>query len=143
MVSIVTVTFDIPEWAIGRHINIFAGTELLGKMQYIKHKIPLHYGGVYRSSYYKPLTIKNDESMRCSGCGDCCSTGGAFAHEDILHNMKERLNNYTYSQEGACVFYDTNTGCIMKGSIPFSCAKSNCEGWSDNCTEKLITLEVF
>ncbi len=109
-------------------------------MEFRKEKLPT------LKEYYLPLKIKTDQSMRCNGCGDCCSTGGAFTSNEIINEMRDRLNNYTYKQTGRCVFLDDDIGCIMKGSIPFSCAKSNCEGWSENCTEKLtelIQLEVY
>lgn len=132
------IEFEVPDWAIGRTIFIFAGRELLAKKETIvefnkqlkKHII----------NPIQPLQIKSKDDYRCSGCGDCCSTGGSPFPQKMLAEISYRLDNYKYNKEGRCPLLGED-GCIMKGSIPFSCAKSNCEGWSENCTEKLIPIE--
>ena len=60
------IEFEVPEWAMGKHIYIFAGMELLGDKQVrVIHKDGKH------ATYYLPLRIKPADG-RCSGCGDCC-----------------------------------------------------------------------
>lgn len=131
----VKIEFEIPDWASGRNIYIFAGTELLGikeshiyfNKQEKKHQVDT-----------SPVIKLKPVDGRCNGCGDCCSQGGSPFPQDMLADMQFRLADYIYSKTGRCPMLDDKEGCIMKGRIPFSCARSNCEGWSENCTEKLI-----
>lgn len=125
----VKIELEIPEWAENRRISVFAGSELLAQKDVIvkfnketkKHDIIIH----------QPLKIKIG---RCTGCGDCCGEGGSPFPEKMLEEIKRRLKDYKYSKNSPCPLLD-EFGCILKGKILFSCASSNCEGWSKNCTE--------
>lgn len=132
------ITLEIPKWAFGRHIYILAGTELLGKMEFRREKI--REDRLLIKEYYLPLKVKPNDG-RCNGCGDCCGQGGSFVGKQKLDEIRDRLNNYTYSKTGKCPMLSVD-GCTLNSAIPFSCIKSNCEGWSENCTEKLIDLMV-
>ncbi|MHA1440264.1 MAG: hypothetical protein ACTSPK_00180 [Candidatus Heimdallarchaeota archaeon] len=122
------IEFEVPEWAKNRRISIFAGNELLAQKNVL--------------STFNPETKKHEFHQqklrikvgRCSGCGDCCNTGGSPFPEKMLEEIKKRLKNYNYQQGIPCPLVDKD-GCILKGKILFSCASSNCEGWSKNCTE--------
>ncbi len=139
VVKPVKIEFELPKWAVGRNIHIMAGTELLGRMEFRREKNRIN-GKVEIKEYYLPLKLK-PENGRCIGCGDCCSMGGSFASKGLLDEISKRLSNYEYSKKGACPLLG-DIGCIMGSKIPFSCLRSNCEEWSENCTEKLIELEV-
>jgi hypothetical protein len=130
----VKVTFDIPDWAIGRHIHIFAGVELLGQMEFRSEKIKTE-DGVKRENHYMPLKMKVG---RCNGCGDCCGTGGSPFSFQLLEEIKQRLMFYEHQGTGTACPLLGDSGCILGSAIPFQCASSNCEGWSENCTEKLV-----
>ena len=60
------ISFGVPKWAIGKHIYIFAGSELLGE----KQARVIHEGGKHVIKYL-PLKIKQEDG-RCNGCGVCC-----------------------------------------------------------------------
>lgn len=69
------IEFEVPEWAIGKHIYIFAGAELLAKKEVIiSHKNDEHV------SEYLPLLLKPIYG-RCNGCGECCK-GCPFLNPD-------------------------------------------------------------
>lgn len=124
------IEFEVPEWAIGKHIYIFAGTELLGD----KQVRTVHKNGKHVNKYL-PLRIK-PENGRCTGCGDCCqmiSKGDSH----FLKTMREVL--LTKDLEGICPFYSDN-GCVLGSFTPFSCLRSYCAGIG-KCTEKLIEVE--
>lgn len=127
----VKIEFEVPEWAIGRHIHIMAGVELLGQMEFRREKNRIN-GNVEIKEYYLPLRLK-PENGRCSGCSDCCNSGGPRV-------LIEKLG-LPYQKDRPCPMLNKD-GCSLGSAIPFSCASSNCEGWSENCTEKLIELEV-
>lgn len=132
------IEFEIPDWAIGRHINIFAGIELLGQMafRYEKNRTP---EGLEKKKYYLPLKLKGKDG-RCNGCGDCCGTGGSPFPASLLEEIKQRLMFYEHQGTGTPCPLLGREGCVMGSSIPFQCANSNCEGWSENCTEKMISV---
>lgn len=135
-----SIKFEIPSWAFGRQINIFAGNELLAQKIFVREKIRQNDELIIKE-YYRPLKIKAGENNRCNGCGDCCSTGGSPFAPKLLKEIQERLRDYEWQGTGTKCPLLAEDGCSMKGSIPFSCAKSNCQGWSKNCTEQLIELE--
>lgn len=135
----VKIEFDIPKWAIGKHIYIFANKELLAQLEYNVKKIRNDNGNIIRKQKYFPLKLKPDDG-RCNGCGDCCATGLPFNKEKAIDIIK-RLTEYTENNcEGACPFLDNN-GCSLGINIPFGCAKSDCSKF-ENCTEKFVELEV-
>jgi len=103
------IEFDVPEWAIGKHIYLFANEELIGYSKFIIEKKP------QRRQYYTPFKIK---SQRCDGCGDCCKSGSPFS-----------------DKEGICPFY-TDKGCKLGTKIPFSCARSDCSITFKKCSER-------
>ena len=118
------IEFEVPDWAIGRHIRIFEGAELLGaKNVTVRHENGKHV------KEYGPLLMKPEEG-RCNGCGSCCSVSGIC--EEMLQEMTEALNN---RPETGCPFR-SDVGCIMRGWAPFSCLKSVCSDY-DGCSEKL------
>ncbi len=134
----VRVEFDIPEWAIGRHIHFFAGTELLGNKEFRREKIRTDRGVEYKE-YYLPTMIKPGDG-RCTGCGDCCESSGVPEH--LLKFMYEAVRKLPEDHDftkGPCALL-TEEGCGLGAWIPFSCIRSNCEGWSENCTERLVKL---
>jgi len=122
------IEIDVPDWAENKRISIFAGNELLAQRDVL--------------SIYNPKTNKHELHQqpfkikigRCSGCGDCCKEGGSPFPQKMLDEIKKRLKNYTYQKNSPCPLV-AEDGCILKGKILFSCASSNCEGWSENCTE--------
>ncbi len=124
------ITLNVPEWAIGRHIYIFAGRELLAQKEcLIIHKNNEHI------AKYQPLKIKPPDG-RCTGCGSCCGLNGIA--ESLLEDMKDALNNYGFPSP-ECPFI-TKSGCLLKGWIPFSCAKSICTDYK-GCTERLEEIK--
>ena len=126
------IELTIPKWAENKRISVFAGNELIAQNEVVrkfnketkKHDIIIHH----------PFKIKMG---RCNGCGDCCNTGGSPFPLKMLEEVKKRLKDYEFKPNGICPLVDKD-GCILKGKIPFSCASSNCEGWSENCTERFI-----
>lgn len=62
------IEFEVPNWAIGKHIYIFAGRELLGKMDCsVFHEDGKH------MTQYSELRLKPADG-RCTGCGECCKS---------------------------------------------------------------------
>lgn len=119
------IEFEVPDWAEGRNITIFAGHELIAMKDYIvKHKDGKHVGK------YEPLRIKSEDG-RCSGCSDCCKTGFDVP---FLKYLVKKLDGFNGS---ACPFLEEN-GCGLKDYIFFACARSMCEGKFPNCTEKMV-----
>ena len=100
---------EIPEWAKGKHIYIFANEELLAYTNFIIEKKP------ERREYYTPLLVKTTE--RCNGCGQCCESGSPFDDEKPCPHL-------------------TEDGCDLGNNIPFSCARSDCSITFDNCSER-------
>ncbi len=100
---------EIPDWAKGKHIYIFANEELIAYSNYIIEKKP------ERREYYTPLKVK---TARCNGCGQCCESGNPFN-----------------ADEGACIFLKEH-GCDLGHNIPFSCARSDCSITFDKCSER-------
>lgn len=130
------ITFDLPDWAVGKTINIFAGRELLAKKE-----VEVSFDGKVHVVYPDQLLkVKTLPEYCCNGCGDCCSTGGSPFSKQILTEIKKRLKDYEWQGTGTKCPLLADDGCSMKGSIPFSCAKSNCEGWSETCSEKLVEV---
>lgn len=119
------VKIEIPEWAIGRHIYIFAGRELLGKcLANVSHEDGKH------KTRYGPLLMKPDDG-RCNGCGNCCGT--ASIPEAIYNAMKKHLEK-PYDKN-RCVLL-SESGCVMGGHVPFGCVKSVCTDY-EGCTERV------
>jgi hypothetical protein len=104
------IELEIPEWAIGKPIYVFANQELLAYSLYIIEKLP------ERKEYYTPLKVK---TSRCNGCGDCCKDGSPFG-----------------SERGEPCDHLTEHGCGFGPNIPFSCARSDCSKHYPNCTER-------
>lgn len=124
------IEFDVPEWALGRHIYIFAGAELLGK----KETKVVHEDGKHVFKYL-PIKIKPADG-RCNRCGNCCeSTGFSRSH---LVEIKRALHGFK-DYDGACAFL-TDEGCLLGARIPFSCLRSVCTGHED-CSEKLMVVD--
>lgn len=123
------IEFEVPEWAIGKHIHIFAGNELLGN----KEVRTVHHNGKHVTEYL-PLKIKPNDG-RCNGCGDCCQI---LSHKDeiFLRTIKEKLENF---ESGPCPFA-TDEGCALKSFTPFSCLRSVCSQIG-NCSERLEVVE--
>ena len=127
------ITFEVPEWSNKKIISIFAGTELLAQRQI---KVIFDQKEKKHKNIILPIKIK-PENGRCNGCGDCCSNSGSPFYPYLLEDVKKRLNNYIYSKKGKCPLL-TDDGCILKNKIPFACISSNCEGKTENCTERLL-----
>lgn len=123
------IEFEIPKWTENRRISIFAGSELLAQ----KNVLSIFNPETKKHEFY-PQTLRI-KIGRCNGCGDCCKTGGSPFPPKMLKEIKKRLKDYKYESNGVCPLVD-EFGCILKGKILFSCASSNCEGWSNNCTER-------
>ena len=72
------ISLTLPEWTKGKHIYIFAGSELVAVKECViarkDHKVS-----------YKPLLVKTG---RCNGCGKCCEDGNPF----VLSRWKEIYN---------------------------------------------------
>ena len=120
-----TITVDIPEWAKERNIYVFAGRELLASQEVLI----IHQDGKH-VPVRQPLMIKPEDG-RCTGCGSCCTSTGIS--QKLLDEMKQCLENPLGE---ACPFLGKH-GCIMKGWIPFSCAKSVCTAY-EGCTEYMV-----
>lgn len=121
---------EIPEWAYGKNIHIFAGVEKLAEVL-VK---TVHENGKHIAKYL-PLKIKPEDG-RCTGCGSCCNSVGIS--RKLLIDMKKALHGFK-DYEGKCPFI-TDTGCLLRGWIPFSCAKSICTDY-EGCTERLEVIE--
>jgi len=102
------IELDIPEWAVGKHIYVFANEELLAYTNYIIEKKP------ERKEYYTPLKVK---TARCNGCGQCCESGSPFDDSIPCPHL-------------------TEDGCGLGHNIPFSCARSDCSITFDKCSER-------
>lgn len=125
---------ELPEWTKGKHIYIFAGTELLAFREVrITHEDGKHV------SKYLPFKIKPDDG-RCNpkSCkpNSCCTQGGLSKTQ--IGDILDALLNYD-SNDPACPLL-TDNGCLMKAWIPFSCAKSVCTAY-EGCTERMETVE--
>lgn len=131
------ITINIPKWAFGKNIYLFAGAELLGELEYNYQKIKKDNGSILRKKQYFPLKMKPIDG-RCNGCGDCCGSTGL--KKDFLFKIANKILEHDFENTKGCALLDPTLGCIMEGKIPFGCVKSNCEGWSENCTEKLIPV---
>lgn len=53
--------------------------------------------------------------------------------------MKAALENFDSKNPEVCPFLD-DQGCILKGWIPFSCARSICTAY-EGCTERMEVIE--
>jgi len=137
---LVKIELEIPDWAIGRHITVLAGVELLAQMQFIYTKTTNPDGTITRIKKYMPMAVKPEDG-RCNGCGDCCSTGGSPFSKGLLEKIQSRLKDYEWQGTGNPCPLLGDEGCTLGTSIPYSCISSNCEGWSENCTEKLISID--
>ena len=122
------IEFEVPDWVIGSHIYVFAGTELLAD----KRVQVVHENGEHVTKYL-PLRIK-PEGGRCNGCGTCCEDGSVFPME-IMVKIKEALKQETEH----CEFL-TKTGCLLGSNIPFSCVRSLCTHY-DGCSELMKEVE--
>ena len=85
------IEFEVPDWAYGKRIYIFAGHELLGdKRTIVSHKDRKHVVG------YQPLRIKPADG-RCTGCGTCCkgctfiTPSGCLLGSKIPHSCARSL----------------------------------------------------
>jgi len=125
------IELEIPEWAIGKHIYIFANEEILA----IKEAKISKKDGEHILSYL-PLKIKPEDG-RCNGCGSCCSDGSPFSKNTILE-MKKLLQTIK-DYDNPCPFL-TDKGCLLGTKIPFSCARSICSNYEE-CNEKMIEVE--
>lgn len=124
------IEFEVPEWAIGKHIHIFAGAELLGN----KEAKVVHQNGKH-ITIYSPLKIKQ-ENGRCNGCGACCEDG---IDERLIEMMIKAINKKRKFSGKSCTFLGDD-GCILRAWIPFSCIRSVCTVWN-GCTEKLEVVD--
>ena len=136
------VTFDIPDdsWAIGKNLYLFSGAELLGLLEFNYEKDKQDDGTLIRKKQYLPLRLKPNDG-RCTGCGDCCNSGGPQQLDLVYQQFKMMdLFGLKYDPRAPCPMLDSEIGCTLGSAIPFSCVSSNCEGWSENCTEKLVPI---
>jgi len=144
--QLLKITFDLPDWAVGKHINVFAGSELLGRSQVRLVKKRLENGEMFRRTYYLPFEMKLKHDDRCSGCGACCESGGPFAELQMIAKIMKDYPNLKPRDTTKCPMLGVgNTGCMLGSAIPFSCVKAFCGGPKgfDKCTENLIVLEVL
>lgn len=122
------IKFEVPTWAHGRHIRIFAGAELLGVMNVkVRHENGEHV------TEYERLKIKPDDG-RCNGCGSCCSVSG------ICEEMLQDMENALHARQGIGCPFRSDIGCILRGNAPFACLKSVCTDY-EGCTEKLLVVD--
>jgi len=128
------IEIEIPEWVIGKNISIVAGGELVAKMYSHSKKTRLENGEILREKGWSPMKIKLNNSDRCNGCGDCCNSGGP-------RSLMETLG-YKYVQGKPCPLLGPQ-GCSLGAFIPLACVIADCTGYSENCSEKLVQLEVF
>jgi hypothetical protein len=128
------IEFKVPEWALGRHIYIFAGNELLGNKEVrVSHK--LTNGKWEHITTYLPLKIKPADG-RCTGCGTCCNT--TSPNRKLIIAMKKALHGFRdYGKR--CPFI-TDSGCMLGPRIPYSCVRSLCTDY-EGCTERLEVIE--
>lgn len=131
------IELEIPEWAIGRNITVYAGTELLSYTSFVRKKKRIN-GRLDIEEYYTPMKIKDG---RCNGCGQCCETAGSPFSEKIYIDILNRLNNWEFKETGRCPLLGDD-GCTLGTDIPFGCARSDCSHF-DKCTESFIQLEVI
>ena len=125
------IEFEVPTWAIGKHLYMFAGVELLG----VKEVVITHQDGKHIATYPNPLKLKPNDGQ-CNKCGICCQTQGVTT--DILLDIKERIAKFDFTniESNTCVFYEKAGGCILRGWTPFSCVKSICTPY-EGCSERL------
>lgn len=104
----IELKIELPKWVKGKHIYVFADTELLAYTNFIIEKIP------EKREYYTPLKVK---VSRCNGCSQCCESGSPFNDEKPCPHL-------------------TENGCDLGHNIPFGCARSDCSITFDKCSER-------
>lgn len=124
------IELELPDWAIGRNITIFAGKELLAYSSFVYKKKPFFKG-------YPELKIKEG---RCNGCGTCCEQYGSPFTREQYNEIIFRLDTTEFKEMGRCPLLG-DKGCILGDNIPFDCARSDCSRMK-NCTEQFIELEI-
>ena len=95
----VTITLTIPEWALGRHIYVIAGGEVIAYKNVAKALPDLEYG---------PLMIK---TVRCDKCGECCRADGC---EYLKHEVWNGVEVWVCDESK-----------LLMGSRPFNCVIGN------------------
>lgn len=130
MVSqLVKIEIDLPDWVLGSNIYIFAGRELVAR----KRCLITHDKNKHHVMNYQPLEVK---TSRCNpeACKpfSCCTSSGISKR--MIIEMLDALLEYN-SDNPNCPLL-TDQGCLMKGWIPFSCAKSVCTSYK-GCTERV------
>ena len=124
---------EVPEWAIGKHIYIFAGNELLAK----KEVRIVHENGTHVAKYL-PLELKPEDG-RCTGCSNCCKDGGIGVRM-VEHITKLIIHKQKFNKESSDCAFLGGDGCKLGSYIPFSCIRSVCTEW-EGCTERLEVVK--
>lgn len=130
------ISLTLPEWAIGRHIYIFAGAELLAT----KEVRIVHENGDHVAKYL-PLKVKsNDGRCNPSSCfpNSCCATSAIPFSKTKFEEIKRRLNSYNHG-DTPCPLLGRE-GCILNVNIPFGCVNSICTSFK-GCTERLEVVD--
>lgn len=123
----------MPEWAYGKHIYIFAGKELLGKMECsIFHEDGKH------MAQYLPIKIKPADG-RCTGCSNCCKDNG-IGIKMVEYITKLIIRKQKFNKESTDCTFLGKDGCQLGSYIPFSCIRSVCTAW-EGCTERLEAVK--
>lgn len=127
------IEFEVPEWAIGRNIYIFAGRELLGR----KEAQVTHENGKHIVKYL-PIMVKPADG-RCTGCSNCCKDNG-LGVKMVEHITKLIIRKQKFNRESqGCAFLGKD-GCLLGSYIPFCCIRSVCTDW-EGCTERLEVVK--
>ena len=103
----VVIHIEVPEWAIGRHVRVFAGVEQIAYKKVVS--------GFPNVKYGKTMI----KVGRCSMCGECCRrTGCPYLKHEVWNGKDVWVCDHTKLPKGR----------------PFVCCVGSGETEEDYCT---------
>lgn len=104
---------DVPDWALGRHLYLFAGIELVAMKMYGEDQ----------------MWIKTD---RCSMCGKCC---GGFQKWYFPQDENGICTCLKEEEDG-------KQGCNLGVARPFYCAVADGQEKNSDCTVRYMKINI-